>query len=162
ERLENFDLFRERFALFGVARGLVRLAVRLHQLSHDTEALVVGERPLASLDGLELAERDAQDLFFETLPRLEGSPHPLLDLFDEHFRSLMVEARSRNHGAPGEGLGGAPLMIRGRSRTNVAVSLPTIVETYRLTRKVPDLPWNLYVCRPVAAVVVHAASGTRI
>jgi phosphatidylglycerophosphate synthase len=40
--------------------------------------------------------------------------------------------------------------------------MPTIAETYRLTRKIPDLPWNQYVCRPVAAVVVHAVSGTRI
>ena len=40
--------------------------------------------------------------------------------------------------------------------------MATIAETYRLTRKVPDLPWNLYVCRPVAAVFVHAVAGTRV
>jgi hypothetical protein len=40
--------------------------------------------------------------------------------------------------------------------------MPTIAETYRLTRKLPDLPWNQYVCRPVAAVLVHAAADTRI
>jgi phosphatidylglycerophosphate synthase len=40
--------------------------------------------------------------------------------------------------------------------------MPTIAETYRLTRKIPDLPWNLYVCRPVAAVVVHAVADTAV
>jgi len=40
--------------------------------------------------------------------------------------------------------------------------MPTIAETYRLTRKLPDLPWNQYVCRPVAAVVVHALADTRV
>lgn len=36
------------------------------------------------------------------------------------------------------------------------------VEVYRKTRKVPDLFWNRYVCRPVAAVLVDAVQGTRI
>src|SRR5215475_6317151 len=40
--------------------------------------------------------------------------------------------------------------------------MPTIAETYRLTRKLPDLPWNQYVCRPVAAVLVHAAADSRV
>jgi phosphatidylglycerophosphate synthase len=40
--------------------------------------------------------------------------------------------------------------------------MPSIAETYRLTKKTPDLFWNEYVCRPVAAVLVHALSGTRI
>jgi hypothetical protein len=40
--------------------------------------------------------------------------------------------------------------------------MPTVAEIYRLTRKLPDLPWNQYVCRPVAAVVVHRVEGTRI
>jgi hypothetical protein len=40
--------------------------------------------------------------------------------------------------------------------------MPTVGEVYRLTRKIPDLPWNLYVCRPVAAVFVHAVAGTPI
>lgn len=40
--------------------------------------------------------------------------------------------------------------------------MATIAETYRLTRKVPDFAWNLYVCRPIAAVVVHALSGSRV
>lgn len=35
-------------------------------------------------------------------------------------------------------------------------------EVYRKTRKVPDLFWNAYVCRPVAAVLVDACKGTRI
>jgi CDP-alcohol phosphatidyltransferase len=35
-------------------------------------------------------------------------------------------------------------------------------EVYRKTRKVPDLFWNAYVCRPVAAVLVNAIEGTRI
>ncbi len=35
-------------------------------------------------------------------------------------------------------------------------------EVYRKTRKVPDLFWNAYVCRPVAAVLVDAVKGTRI
>lgn len=38
----------------------------------------------------------------------------------------------------------------------------TIAEVYRLTRKIPDFAWNRYVCRPVAAVVVHALSGSRV
>jgi phosphatidylglycerophosphate synthase len=36
------------------------------------------------------------------------------------------------------------------------------VEVYRKTRKVPDLVWNAYVCRPLAAVVVSWVQGTRI
>ncbi|HET7543962.1 MAG TPA: CDP-alcohol phosphatidyltransferase family protein [Polyangiaceae bacterium] len=35
-------------------------------------------------------------------------------------------------------------------------------EVYRKTRKVPDLFWNAYVCRPIAAVLVSAIEGTRI
>ena len=35
-------------------------------------------------------------------------------------------------------------------------------EVYRKTRKVPDLFWNAYVCRPLAAVLVDAVKGTRI
>ena len=35
-------------------------------------------------------------------------------------------------------------------------------EVYRKTRKVPDLFWNAYVCRPIAAVLVNAVQGTRI
>jgi phosphatidylglycerophosphate synthase len=38
----------------------------------------------------------------------------------------------------------------------------TILEVYRRTRKIPDLFWNLYVCRPVAAVLVAAVKNTRI
>jgi phosphatidylglycerophosphate synthase len=37
-----------------------------------------------------------------------------------------------------------------------------IVEIYRRTRKTPDLWWNLYVCRPLAAVVVWALERTRV
>lgn len=40
--------------------------------------------------------------------------------------------------------------------------MTTIAETYRLTRKIPDFAWNRYVCRPVAAVIVHALSGSRV
>ncbi len=36
------------------------------------------------------------------------------------------------------------------------------VEVYRKTRKVPDLFWNAYVCRPIAAALVSAIAGTRI
>ena len=35
-------------------------------------------------------------------------------------------------------------------------------EVYRKTRKVPDLFWNSYVCRPIAALLVSAIEGTRI
>jgi hypothetical protein len=35
-------------------------------------------------------------------------------------------------------------------------------EVYRKTRKVPDLFWNAYVCRPVAAVLVDWIQGTRV
>ena len=35
-------------------------------------------------------------------------------------------------------------------------------EVYRKTRKVPDLFWNAYVCRPIAAVLVNVVEGTRI
>jgi phosphatidylglycerophosphate synthase len=38
----------------------------------------------------------------------------------------------------------------------------TILEVYRRTRKTPDLFWNLYVCRPVAAILVAAVKNTRI
>jgi phosphatidylglycerophosphate synthase len=41
-------------------------------------------------------------------------------------------------------------------------SVPTVAEIYRRTRKLPDLPWNQYVCRPVAAVVVRAVAATRV
>ena len=33
---------------------------------------------------------------------------------------------------------------------------------YRKTRKLPDLFWNLYVCRPVAAVLVDVLKDTRV
>ncbi|MEP7049635.1 MAG: CDP-alcohol phosphatidyltransferase family protein [Pseudomonadota bacterium] len=36
------------------------------------------------------------------------------------------------------------------------------LEVYRKTRKIPDLFWNAYVCRPVAAVLVDAVKNTRI
>ncbi|HEU5073456.1 MAG TPA: CDP-alcohol phosphatidyltransferase family protein [Polyangiaceae bacterium] len=36
------------------------------------------------------------------------------------------------------------------------------VEVYRKTRKTPDLFWNMYVCRPIAAVLVDGVKGTRI
>jgi hypothetical protein len=35
-------------------------------------------------------------------------------------------------------------------------------EVYRKTRKVPDLFWNAYVCRPIAAVLVNALKDTRV
>ena len=35
-------------------------------------------------------------------------------------------------------------------------------EVYRKTRKVPDLFWNAWVCRPVAAVLVDALKDTRV
>lgn len=35
-------------------------------------------------------------------------------------------------------------------------------EVYRKTRKVPDLFWNAYVCRPIAALLVSAIEGTRV
>lgn len=35
-------------------------------------------------------------------------------------------------------------------------------EVYQKTKKVPDLFWNRFVCRPVAAVLVDALKGTRI
>lgn len=35
-------------------------------------------------------------------------------------------------------------------------------EVYRKTRKVPDLFWNAYVCRPIAALLVSAIEGTKI
>ena len=40
--------------------------------------------------------------------------------------------------------------------------MTTIAETYRLTKKTPDLFWNEYVCRPVAAVLVHALRGSPV
>lgn len=36
------------------------------------------------------------------------------------------------------------------------------VEVYRKTRKLPDFAWNLYVCRPVAAVFVAGVRDTRL
>lgn len=35
-------------------------------------------------------------------------------------------------------------------------------EVYQKTKKVPDLFWNRFVCRPVAAVLVSAVQGTRV
>ncbi|HEY6077415.1 MAG TPA: CDP-alcohol phosphatidyltransferase family protein [Polyangiaceae bacterium] len=35
-------------------------------------------------------------------------------------------------------------------------------EVYQKTKKVPDLFWNRYVCRPIAAVLVSAIKDTRI
>lgn len=35
-------------------------------------------------------------------------------------------------------------------------------EVYLKTRKVPDLLWNAYVCRPIAAVLVDACKNTRV
>lgn len=35
-------------------------------------------------------------------------------------------------------------------------------EVYRKTRKVPDLFWNAYVCRPIAALLVNAVKDTRL
>jgi phosphatidylglycerophosphate synthase len=40
--------------------------------------------------------------------------------------------------------------------------MPSAVEIYRRTKKTPDLWWNLYVCRPLAAVVVWALERTRV
>ena len=40
--------------------------------------------------------------------------------------------------------------------------MPNPVEIYRKTRKLPDLAWNRWVCRPVAAVVVAALSGRSV
>ncbi|HEY2405905.1 MAG TPA: CDP-alcohol phosphatidyltransferase family protein [Polyangiaceae bacterium] len=36
------------------------------------------------------------------------------------------------------------------------------VEVYRKTSKVPDLFWNAYVCRPIAAVFVDLLKGSRV
>jgi len=36
------------------------------------------------------------------------------------------------------------------------------VEVYKRTKKTPDLFWNLYVCRPVAAVLVALVSPTKL
>ncbi len=38
----------------------------------------------------------------------------------------------------------------------------SVADVYRQTRKKPDLVWNTYVARPVAAVVVTALRGTRV
>jgi phosphatidylglycerophosphate synthase len=51
---------------------------------------------------------------------------------------------------------------RAKYRRGALTSVPTVAEIYRRTRKLPDLPWNQYVCRPVAAVVVRAVAGTRV
>jgi phosphatidylglycerophosphate synthase len=40
--------------------------------------------------------------------------------------------------------------------------MASIREVYLRTKKVPDLPWNTYVCRPLAAVVVAALQGSRV
>lgn len=38
----------------------------------------------------------------------------------------------------------------------------SFAEVYRKTRKVPDIAFNMYVCRPVAAVVVDWVKDTRV
>ena len=40
--------------------------------------------------------------------------------------------------------------------------MPDAAAIYRLTKKKPDLVWNEYVCRPLAALLVYALQGTRI
>jgi phosphatidylglycerophosphate synthase len=40
--------------------------------------------------------------------------------------------------------------------------MPSTTEIYRLTKKTPDLVWNEYVCRPVAAAVVFLLQNSRI
>lgn len=35
-------------------------------------------------------------------------------------------------------------------------------QVYQATKKIPDLPWNTYVCRPVAAWVVSSVQHTRV
>ncbi len=37
-----------------------------------------------------------------------------------------------------------------------------VVEVYKRTKKTPDLIWNAYVCRPLAAVVVALVSPTKV
>jgi hypothetical protein len=61
----------------------------------------------------------------------------------------------------------APRRVSKRSSLwSVQGSLPELymsaAEVYRKTRTVPELFWNAYVCRPVAAVVVSAIARTRI
>jgi len=54
----------------------------------------------------------------------------------------------------------------GRVSVDFKVACPdffmSAAEVYRKTRKVPDLFWNRYVCRPIAAVLVDLIKGTRI
>jgi phosphatidylglycerophosphate synthase len=38
----------------------------------------------------------------------------------------------------------------------------SVVDVYRQTRKAKDRFWDLYVCRPIAAVVVYALKDTRV
>lgn len=40
--------------------------------------------------------------------------------------------------------------------------MDSIADIYRRTRKVPDLPWNTYVCRPLAAVLVYGLRNTAV
>jgi phosphatidylglycerophosphate synthase len=40
--------------------------------------------------------------------------------------------------------------------------MTAIAEVYRRTRKTPDLPWNTYVCRPLAAPIVSALERTPV
>jgi hypothetical protein len=42
------------------------------------------------------------------------------------------------------------------------IAVGAIAEIYQKTRKVPDLFWNTYVCRPPAAIVVYALRNTRV
>jgi phosphatidylglycerophosphate synthase len=47
-------------------------------------------------------------------------------------------------------------------RSRVRFGAMSAVEVYRRTRKRPDLVWNTYVCRPVAAVIVDGLKGTSV
>ncbi|MGE0324952.1 MAG: hypothetical protein AB7S68_21695, partial [Polyangiaceae bacterium] len=40
--------------------------------------------------------------------------------------------------------------------------MSSVVEIYQRTKKVPDLFWNRFVCRPVAAVVVKLLERTPV
>src|SRR4051812_5037171 len=65
-------------------------------------------------------------------------------------------ARRGVYGTPGRG-------DRERPRA-IGVRWPSLGArlVYQKTRKVPDLFWNMYVCRPVAAVLVNLVKDTRI
>src|SRR5260370_10958991 len=100
--------------------------------------------------GLGLQARAARDL--RLAPRGRAAPRQGV----RHPRVSRLRA-CRRGGEPRRASFGAASVDRGAKVIPVNVAL-----VYKKTRKLPDLFWNLYVCRPIAAVFVDLLKDTRV